>query len=364
MTATIATTAAPIGLYEHLEGRPRLPHARQGRRDPARPARSGPNRAAHPRPVPGRAAGRGSGGHQQPQAGARLRFARFPSRRTLAEFDFDFQPRSTESWSTTSLLAVRQPGDSAAAAGPTRVRQDPPRVALATAAVEAGYRGYFSSAADLCATIWGAYADGTFAAKIRTYTGPSVLVVETSGSPHWTGPAGNAFFQVINRRYDNGSSTIVTTNRGLPGWGELFGEPSSPQPSWTGCSTGPWCSTSGARAGGCASTRPYSPGSGRGWAPRPDHMGATGSEPRTSLIRNLDPRTGRSCTTGRPWQPGEYRPLGDRARWGVRDRLQALSRSPPARWVWAAVAWPLSARPHAACCGLRGGPGRPGLGRS
>jgi hypothetical protein len=55
---------------------------------------------------------------------------------------------------------------------------------------------------------------------------------------------------------------------------------------------------------------------------------------------------------------------GDWARWGVRDRLQALSRSPPARWVWAAVAWPLSARPHAARGGLRGGPGRPGLGRS
>ncbi|HVF15182.1 MAG TPA: ATP-binding protein [Acidimicrobiales bacterium] len=34
----------------------------------------------------------------------------------------------------------------------------------------------------------------------------------------------NAFFQVVNRRYyENRSATIVTTNRGLPAWAELFG---------------------------------------------------------------------------------------------------------------------------------------------
>jgi DNA replication protein DnaC len=34
-----------------------------------------------------------------------------------------------------------------------------------------------------------------------------------------------AFFQVVNRRYEVGNSTIVTTNRGLPEWGEIFGDP-------------------------------------------------------------------------------------------------------------------------------------------
>lgn len=33
----------------------------------------------------------------------------------------------------------------------------------------------------------------------------------------------NAFFQVVNRRYELRSATIVTTNRGLPAWAELFG---------------------------------------------------------------------------------------------------------------------------------------------
>jgi DNA replication protein DnaC len=32
-----------------------------------------------------------------------------------------------------------------------------------------------------------------------------------------------AFFQVVNRRYELRSATIVTTNRALPAWAEFFG---------------------------------------------------------------------------------------------------------------------------------------------
>ena len=33
------------------------------------------------------------------------------------------------------------------------------------------------------------------------------------------------FFNVINARYENGHPTLATTNRGLPAWGEAFGDP-------------------------------------------------------------------------------------------------------------------------------------------
>jgi len=68
-----------------------------------------------------------------------------------------------------------------------------------------------------------AYTEGTFAIKMRTYTGPSVLVVDDVGITPFDRSQSNAFFQVVNRRYENRSATIVTTNRGLPAWGELFG---------------------------------------------------------------------------------------------------------------------------------------------
>ena len=96
-------------------------------------------------------------------------------------------------------------------------------IALGIRAVEAGYRGYFTTATDMVAAMTTAYADGSFTTKIRTYTGPSVLVIDDVGITPFDRAQANAFFQVVNRRYENRSATIVTTNRGLPAWAELFG---------------------------------------------------------------------------------------------------------------------------------------------
>ena len=156
---------------------------------------------------------------------ARLRFAHFPLRRTLVEFDFDFQP-SVDRKLIDDLASLRfvAEGRPILLLGQPGCGKSHLAIALATLAVEAGYRGYFTSAADLVATISGAYADGSFQTKIRTYTGPGVLVIDDVGLTPMDRAAGNAFFQVVNRRYEHGSSTIVTTNRGLPAWAELFGD--------------------------------------------------------------------------------------------------------------------------------------------
>jgi DNA replication protein DnaC len=157
---------------------------------------------------------------------ARLRFAHFPVRRTLDEFDFDFQP-SVDRKLIDDLASLRfvTEGTPVLLLGQPGCGKSHLAIALATLAVEAGYRGYFTSAADLVAIITSAYADGTFHNKIRTYTGPSVLVIDDVGLTPLDRAAGSALFQVVNRRYEHGSSTIVTTNRGLPAWGELFGDP-------------------------------------------------------------------------------------------------------------------------------------------
>ena len=156
---------------------------------------------------------------------ARLRFAHFPLRRTLDEFDFDFQP-SVDRKLIDDLASLRfvAEGRPILLLGQPGCGKSHLAIALATLAVQAGYRGYFTSATDLVATITSAYADGSFKTKIRTYTGPSVLVIDDVGLTPLDRAAGNAFFQVVNRRYQHGSSTIVTTNRGLPAWAELFGD--------------------------------------------------------------------------------------------------------------------------------------------
>lgn len=162
---------------------------------------------------------------QNRRLAARLRYARFPFRRSISEFDFSFQP-SIDRKLVEDLASLRfidehrpimflgQPG-----CGKTHLA-----VALATLAVEAGYRGYFTSGDDMVRHLLAAQRDGTFAHKLRTYTAPTVLVVDDVGLlPTGTEGAG-VFFSVINARYDNGHPTLATTNRGLPAWGEVFGD--------------------------------------------------------------------------------------------------------------------------------------------
>jgi DNA replication protein DnaC len=157
---------------------------------------------------------------------ARMRYARFPFRRTVEDFDFDFQPSVDRKLvadlaslrfiaENRALLFLGQPG-----CGKTHLA-----VALAICAVEAGYRGYFSTADDMAHVLVTARRDGTFVARLRNYTAPTVLVIDDLGLlPVPTGGAAE-IFHVINTRYERGHPTLVTTNRGLPEWGQIFGDP-------------------------------------------------------------------------------------------------------------------------------------------
>ena len=104
-------------------------------------------------------------------------------------------------------------------------------------------------------TLVKARREGTLAAKLRTLTAPSVLVIDDVGNlPIERGGAG-AFFHVVNTRYERGHPTIITTNRGLPEWGEIFGDPVVAAAILDDSCTRPSSSTSKDRPGACVSTR-------------------------------------------------------------------------------------------------------------
>ncbi len=88
----------------------------------------------------------------------RIRFARYPVHKTLAEFDFDFQPGVDRPVvAELSTLRFVEEKRNVILLGPPGVGKTHLAIALGVAATEAGYRTYFTSAADMVS----AAPDGT-----------------------------------------------------------------------------------------------------------------------------------------------------------------------------------------------------------
>lgn len=56
---------------------------------------------------------------------------------------------------------------------------------------------------------------------MRFFNGPQVLIVDELGYLPMPNDAASAFFQVIARCYEHGS-IILTTNRNIASWSEIF----------------------------------------------------------------------------------------------------------------------------------------------
>ncbi|MDC3729361.1 IS21-like element helper ATPase IstB, partial [Rhodococcus sp. Rp3] len=154
----------------------------------------------------------------------RLRFACLPTPASLDDFDYDAAPGLDRALITelgtcrfletaTNVLLIGPPG-----VGKTHLS-----VGLARAAAHAGYRTYFTTAADLAARCHRAAIEGRWATTMRFYAGPTLLVIDELGYLPLPGEAASALFQVVAQRYLK-TSIIITTNRGVGEWGEVLGD--------------------------------------------------------------------------------------------------------------------------------------------
>src|SRR5712675_3570528 len=109
-------------------------------------------------------------------------------------------------------------------AGPPGTGKSHLATALAVEAVRAGKLVYFIPLADLVAQLAKAEREGTLRERIRFLSRASLLVVDEIGYLPVTPGGGNLFFQLVNARYEKGAM-ILTSNRGLAEWGDVFGDP-------------------------------------------------------------------------------------------------------------------------------------------
>ena len=154
----------------------------------------------------------------------RLRFACLPTPATLDDFDYDAATgldrqliaelgtcRYLES--ATNILMIGPPG-----VGKTHLA-----VGLARASAHAGYRTYFTTAADLAARCHRAAIEGRWATTMRFYAGPTLLVIDELGYLPLPAEAASALFQVVSQRYLK-TSIVITTNRPVGSWGDILGD--------------------------------------------------------------------------------------------------------------------------------------------
>ncbi len=155
----------------------------------------------------------------------RLRWAHYPVQKRLSDFDFDFQPHlDRQLVAELSTLRFVEEHRNVVLLGPPGVGKSHLAIALGVAATEAGYQTYFTSSADLAQALQAAHLEGLSQLKLRTYTHPSLLVIDELGYLPLDQASANWIFQVVSRRYDRGS-VILTSNRGFSDWSQVFADP-------------------------------------------------------------------------------------------------------------------------------------------
>lgn len=158
----------------------------------------------------------------------RIRESKLPERKTLCDFDFDFQPDLDKGLilelATMGFVSRRQ---GVILAGKSGTGKSYIAKALALQGCKEGYRVRYTTAADMLSTLYASLADDSLDQKLKRYLSPQLLVIDELGFDRLEQEdARNAslFFKVIDGRYAK-KSTVLTSNIDFKQLGHYLGDP-------------------------------------------------------------------------------------------------------------------------------------------
>ena len=159
---------------------------------------------------------------QQRALARRIREARLPKMKTLADYDFNFPKRIPK----TVILRLFdcdfiQQNGCAVMIGATGTGKTHLLTALGYAACEKGHSVRFVRVVDMINHLTTAQINGTLGKVIGAYVRPSLLLLDELGYLPIDKRGADLLFQVVAARYESGS-IVLTTNRAFKDWGTVF----------------------------------------------------------------------------------------------------------------------------------------------
>src|ERR1700735_3435356 len=154
----------------------------------------------------------------------RIKSARFPARKTLAEFDFTF-PRSLKKPVIEHLgqLDSLHARENVIPLGPPGTGKTHLAIALGIRACLAGQRVIFKTATEWVALLADAQRQGRLDDELKRLERYPLLICDEVGYIPFDPQAANLMFMLVSRRYER-ASLIVTSNKPFGAWGEIFGD--------------------------------------------------------------------------------------------------------------------------------------------
>ncbi|MCI7774495.1 MAG: IS21-like element helper ATPase IstB [Enorma sp.] len=154
----------------------------------------------------------------------RIRSSGFPYVKTLADFDWSFQP-SVPRAKVEELATLRfvDEAENVLLVGSPGVGKTHLAVAIGVEAVKVGREVRFCDCARLVDDLKDAASRGILKKRLQYYAHSKLLIIDELGYLDIDEHGADLMFQLVSTRYEQ-RSTIITTNVGIGGWARVFGD--------------------------------------------------------------------------------------------------------------------------------------------
>ncbi|MDT6991747.1 IS21-like element helper ATPase IstB [Lactiplantibacillus pentosus] len=161
---------------------------------------------------------------EQKKINLRIKLARFPYEKTLADFDFSYQPGINQGIiEDLGSLRFTQENQNVLFVGTSGVGKTHLATAIGIEGCKQGISTQFIRCSDLINKLQTAQVQGRSEEVLRRYARFQILIIDEIGYLPIESVGAKLFFQLIERRYER-KSTIITTNIPLSKWGNTFSD--------------------------------------------------------------------------------------------------------------------------------------------